>query len=57
MGVDELKVEIGEYHLRIEEVLSGMDAIIQKLARRADDAERRIVTLEGQLAALVEALS
>lgn len=56
MGFDELKVEITEYHLRIEEVLSGMDAMIQKLQHRADNAEQRIAILEGQLAALSEAL-
>lgn len=57
MAVDDLKAEITEYHIRIEEVLSGMDAMIQKLQRRADGAEQRVTTLEGQLAALAEALS
>ncbi len=57
MGIDELKAEINEYHLRIEEVLSGMDGVIQSLQHKVDDTERRVTTLEGQLAALAEALS
>lgn len=50
LSLDDLKAEIDEYHNRIEEVLSGMSAVIDRL-------ERRVVTLEGQLASVAAALS
>ncbi|MBK7001809.1 MAG: hypothetical protein IPH35_18080 [Rhodoferax sp.] len=49
LSLDDLKGEFREGYLRTEEVLSGMDTYISKL-------ERRIVALEGQMAALTAAL-
>ncbi|MDD2810206.1 hypothetical protein [Rhodoferax sp.] len=49
LSLEDLKGELRETYLRTEEVLSGMDAYIAKL-------EKRISTLEGQLAALTAAL-
>lgn len=50
LTLEDLKGELRENHQRIEEVLSGMDNYIVML-------EKRIQTLEGQLAAIVAAFS
>lgn len=49
LSLDDLKGEFREGYQRTEEVLSGMDAYIAKL-------EKRIVALEGQMAAITAAL-
>lgn len=49
LSLEDLKGEFREGYLRTEEVLTGMDAYIIKL-------EKRIVALEGQMAALTAAL-
>ena len=49
LSLEDLKGELRETYLRTEEVLSGMDAYIAKL-------EKRISTLEGQLAAITAAI-
>jgi hypothetical protein len=49
LSLDDLKGEFREGYLRTEEVLSGMDAYISNL-------EKRIASLEGQMAALTAAL-
>lgn len=50
LTLEDLKAEIDEYHNRIEEVLSGMSTVIDRL-------ERRVATLEGQLASVAAAFS
>lgn len=49
LSLEDLKGELRETYLRTEEVLSGMDAYIIKL-------EKRITTLEGQMAAITAAI-
>ena len=49
LSLQDIKDELRESYLRTEEVLSGMDAYVVKL-------EKRISALEGQLAAITEAL-
>lgn len=49
LSLEDLKGELRETYLRTEEVLSGMDAYIAKL-------EKRITTLEGQIAAITAAI-
>lgn len=67
LTLDDLNAELREYFARVEEVLSGMDAVVAKLQDRvaalegmhrpSNDMEDRIARLEGQLAALVDAIS
>jgi hypothetical protein len=49
LSLEDIKGEFREGYLRTEEVLSGMDAYIISL-------EKRIATLEGQMAAIAAAL-
>lgn len=49
LSLEDIKGEFREGYLRTEEVLSGMDAYISSL-------EKRIATLEGQMAAIAAAL-
>jgi hypothetical protein len=49
LSLTDLQGELREGYLRTEEVLSGMDAYIANL-------EKRIATLEGQMAAIAAAL-
>lgn len=59
LSLQDIKDELRESYLRTEEVLSGMDAYIAKLERRVsaiETLEKRVAALEGQLAAITEAL-
>lgn len=46
MSVDKLRAEITEYHMRIEEVLNGMDGVLTSLSNRLGMLEQRVVQLE-----------
>ena len=48
MGSSDLSSELTEYHLRVEEVLSGMDRLLTDLANRVDRAERQLTQLRSQ---------
>jgi hypothetical protein len=39
MGFDDLKAEISQYHLQIEEVLSGMDGALTDIVTRVEKLE------------------
>ena len=45
MSLDRLREEILEYHLRVEEVLSGMDHAITSLGNRVGRLEERIAAI------------
>ena len=60
MGIDDLKAEITQYHLQVEEVLSGMDRAITEIGNRLrklergsesepTDQEQQIRTLESRI--------
>ncbi len=43
--IEELKREFLEYHMRVEEVLSGMDALVVKLTNRVDELDGKVSAL------------
>jgi hypothetical protein len=56
LSLDDLKVEMLEYQMRVEEVFTGMDAYITKLEKKLKKTENRVDILEGQLRSIVDAL-
>ena len=40
MGIDDLKAEITQYHLQVEEVLSGMDRVLTEFDHRLKKLEQ-----------------
>lgn len=56
ISLESLKAELRNNYLCLEDVLSGMDNYITQLEQRVIDQEQRISKLEGQLAALTNAL-
>ena len=66
LTLDQLQSELREYFSRVEEVLSGLDVVVTQLQDRVSALEahagsghsdERVEQLEGQLAAIVAALS
>ncbi|MDC7706559.1 hypothetical protein [Vogesella indigofera] len=45
MSVEKLRAEINEYHMRIEEVLNGMDGVLTSLSNRLGMLEQRVEQL------------
>lgn len=57
LSVDNLRAETFEGNFRLEELLDGMDSVIQRLDRSCSCLEKGIKALEGQLAVLALAWS
>lgn len=68
MAIDDLKAEITQYHLQVEEVLSGMDRVLTDIGNRLkqleqagrperNDYELRIRTLESRMNELQEQIA
>lgn len=68
MAIDDLKAEITQYHLQVEEVLSGMDRVLTDVGNRLkqleqagrpgrNDYEPRIRTLESRMDELQEQIA
>jgi len=57
LSLEDLKGELRENYLRIEDVLSGMDNYVAKLEKRIEKQDKRIEMLEGQLASIAAAFS
>ena len=46
---DDLKAQLNEYHLLVAEVLGGMTAQMEELAKRLDAAEAELVSVKHEL--------
>ena len=69
LSLTDLQGDLREYFSRVEEVLSGMDAVLTQLENRvarlegktgqpaaAEPVEARLARLEGQMAAIAQSL-
>lgn len=56
LSLEDLKGELRENQMRVEEVLSGMDSLIVRLESKVRHQDERINTLEAQVASLGAAL-